>query len=118
MLTALLLVFFVAGVLYDRWSRKLSARGSRPAGHNRRDDSERHLATVDRKQLRASAMRELPFLLIGPVAIYVLYLRPAWLDSPPLLALCAGLGGIFCGMVAGGTASALARFVSSDQRRL
>ena len=87
LLAVLLTLSFFAGILYDRWSLRLSAKRIR--GHYYCNNEGIFFDDTVRKELRVSAYREMPLLLASLAGVWVLYVRPAWLISSGLLLLCA-----------------------------
>ena len=109
MITTLLIASLLAGILYDRWSLKVSS--SRSVGNYYWDNQGVHFDDVTKRELRSSSIRELPFFFLGAFGIYGLYFRPGWLQSSVLLGLCAVAAGIFLGMVFSGGYRAVKRFL-------
>ena len=115
LLAILLTASFASGILYERWSFRQSAK--RTSGHYYWDDDGIHFDGVTRRELRASTLREAPFLVAMIVGGGGLLLRPAWLVSSRLLVLCAVAWLFGSGMLVSGAIRAVLRFAGRYEGR-
>ena len=114
-LSILLIIFLFAGILYERWSFRLSAR--RTSGHYYWDDQGVHFDGVTKKELWSSTLREAPFLVAMIVGAGGLVLRPNWLVSSGLLPLCAAAVLFGAGMLVSGAIRGVLRFARRSEGR-